>query len=603
MSIINSSSKNENSPTPEKVLDIDDPGDDVRQRFLYQDICTAIFSVGLLSSSFEYEEIYCEHHEDILLKRKDGKFSAIQVKTRNVQSKKFKSKDKQVIKSLRRFIQFEKKFPYLFVQYEFLTNYVFWRNADTSSNIFYLLGLVKDVKDMNEIDEDNYLIDFLNILCFETSLDNKKQRTKRIFSEKLAFNMLKKLRIIENFASFDYIFKSLVIELSSVFGLNRKSIGDLKIIARELLNKIQIASATTSKTPFELYLKVNTRHIEESELRIINEKTITPDIVKEIIQKYDSCIDLSLNINHFSIEKSNPVIIASEFRRPQFSQDFFDFSLAQIVPIRKTLYGNSSSSALSLINQLYLNINGGIILHELKDEQKLSQLIFLVEQIRALVEYLPKDEQNQVISLSNQAVDLAQYIVSKNTQATPIEISARLAKLLIQRVDADAKMLSPQCFEGMDRFISYNDLALLNDESPEEELWALLELTKVAIGSREINKFIEYSEKMLSRSESNPEYLAVPLAYEAYARGLIRFKSKSSSAHQFLVRAQAASTNLPLAQFMTKVTMAEALLTSTNQTDVSLGMSLIEKLQVSAVGPYQKSKLHRVKSLYYKEYV
>lgn len=74
--------KGEPVKSPEWVVDQDDPGDETARRFSYQWAYTAILACGLLDTDGQVLELYCEHHEDVLVKRRDGQFHAIQVKTR-----------------------------------------------------------------------------------------------------------------------------------------------------------------------------------------------------------------------------------------------------------------------------------------------------------------------------------------------------------------------------------------------------------------------------------------------------------------------------------------------------------------------------------------
>jgi transcriptional antiterminator Rof (Rho-off) len=37
---------------------------------------------ALLDSTEDVIEVFCEHHEDVVLKRRDGTFSGLQIKTR-----------------------------------------------------------------------------------------------------------------------------------------------------------------------------------------------------------------------------------------------------------------------------------------------------------------------------------------------------------------------------------------------------------------------------------------------------------------------------------------------------------------------------------------
>ncbi|MFC5357565.1 dsDNA nuclease domain-containing protein [Azospirillum himalayense] len=58
------------SPDPGAVLDKTDPGADTQARFSYQHCFAALQCLRLLSG--QLEAVYCENHEDILLRKPGG---------------------------------------------------------------------------------------------------------------------------------------------------------------------------------------------------------------------------------------------------------------------------------------------------------------------------------------------------------------------------------------------------------------------------------------------------------------------------------------------------------------------------------------------------
>jgi len=96
--------------TPENSLSSHDPGDDTQRRFRYQSAYTAILWLGLLDDDSEYEYLYCEHHEDILLKRKCGDYCGVQVKTQSEGYEPFRATDEPIVSSIQRFINADIEF-------------------------------------------------------------------------------------------------------------------------------------------------------------------------------------------------------------------------------------------------------------------------------------------------------------------------------------------------------------------------------------------------------------------------------------------------------------------------------------------------------------
>ncbi|MDP3510189.1 MAG: dsDNA nuclease domain-containing protein [Candidatus Melainabacteria bacterium] len=133
-------SQSENSPqieaTPESLLPPGD-GDETLQRYTYQTICAAHEALLLLDEALELECIFCELHEDILVKKHDGTYHGIQVKTKKAGA--FRADYEEITHAIGRFIKTERKFPGIFSGYCLATNTTFekgqndrrWQDIDT----------------------------------------------------------------------------------------------------------------------------------------------------------------------------------------------------------------------------------------------------------------------------------------------------------------------------------------------------------------------------------------------------------------------------------------------------------------------------------------
>lgn len=111
------------NPAPDEILATDDPGDDTARRYRFQWTWAAIVCCMLLDETQDVVEIFCEHHEDVLLKHRDGKFTGHQIKTRESDQAVWKASDPQVKSACARFVQLEKDFPGHFRAYRFLTGH------------------------------------------------------------------------------------------------------------------------------------------------------------------------------------------------------------------------------------------------------------------------------------------------------------------------------------------------------------------------------------------------------------------------------------------------------------------------------------------------
>ncbi len=130
------------SEAPDTVLSQSDPGDDVQRRFRYQATKAAMLALSLLDDEAEVEEVYCEHHEDVLVKKRGERFHGVQIKTRFDEAGPHKSTDEEIAGSIKRFIELERKFDKHFDGYTIGSNAGFWNEDKTASSLPYLLSLV-----------------------------------------------------------------------------------------------------------------------------------------------------------------------------------------------------------------------------------------------------------------------------------------------------------------------------------------------------------------------------------------------------------------------------------------------------------------------------
>jgi hypothetical protein len=112
-----------NAGNPDQVTSNDDPGDETARRYRYQWTYAAIVACMLLDDTEDVTEIFCEHHEDVLVKHEDGLFSGLQVKTRDTDQPVWKTGDVEVRNACARFTRLESQFPGSFRRFRFLTNH------------------------------------------------------------------------------------------------------------------------------------------------------------------------------------------------------------------------------------------------------------------------------------------------------------------------------------------------------------------------------------------------------------------------------------------------------------------------------------------------
>lgn len=151
--------------SPESVFDSKDPGDDVLRRFRYQITYAGILSVIMVENDL-FEELYCEHHEDILVKHKDNTYTGIQIKTKDLDLPPFNIKDESIFNCLKRFINLEASFPDKFKHYSIVSNHGF----DKSKPHLCLNTLIENIKIGNNVTAPrSNSLTLIKKLCKETS--------------------------------------------------------------------------------------------------------------------------------------------------------------------------------------------------------------------------------------------------------------------------------------------------------------------------------------------------------------------------------------------------------------------------------------------------
>lgn len=130
-----------------------DPGDETARRFRYQWTYAAIACCMLLDDSYDVEEVFCEHHEDVLLKHGSGSYTGVQVKTRSADQATWKAKDRAILDSCARFARLEVQFPGQFCHFKFLTNHPLHssRNGQDLKHVLTLIKAARTISDLNGV--------------------------------------------------------------------------------------------------------------------------------------------------------------------------------------------------------------------------------------------------------------------------------------------------------------------------------------------------------------------------------------------------------------------------------------------------------------------
>ncbi len=264
---------------PDKVIDNSDPGDIVQQRFRYQNTYAAIASCALMMN-LGVSEVYCEHHEDVLVKFSDGCYEGIQIKTRDSNLVGFQFSDPAIQKSILRFVALELKYPGKFKSFKIVSNNGFAKTKNDN-----LTEIIKLAASGNS-----------------TELTKKRTKTNKFISDaskkmkcpaSSIIDTIAKIILRPDFSSFDDIKKNLVYELQGLPDMGDQTLGKLNEIADQLILRSYNASSKGEEEISEAFL-LGQSFEEVQKTSILHNKTIAKSQVEAIIKK---CMDTPLT--HF----------------------------------------------------------------------------------------------------------------------------------------------------------------------------------------------------------------------------------------------------------------------------------------------------------------
>ena len=263
----------DNSNSLNTIVDANDGGDDVQNRFHYQHAYAAIMSIHLIEDKPEFTELYCEHFEDILMKRKDSKYAGLQVKTRNLDQTPFKTSDTAIKKTLKRFFKLERDYENYFYRYAFVTNGGFWHEKQNYNNLPFLINKISDYKNISILEDS----DFNKITEIADDLNGVDAET--------VFRTLKKFEITTG-AGLEDIDSRFINILSQSSDLSGKSYPDLYELSKRLISKMAEASSLTYSSPEHDYFILSANPHLAANAEILEGKRITKEKIMTIIQDF-----------------------------------------------------------------------------------------------------------------------------------------------------------------------------------------------------------------------------------------------------------------------------------------------------------------------------
>jgi len=262
-------------------LSQNDPGDDTQRRYRYQAFYTALLSLEFCSTNpdLDIDELFCEHHEDTLVRLSTGKFIGVQVKTRQSGKEPFKSDDRQILSSIVRFTNLYIEYPKEFCRFVIATNYAFWTERKNGKNLPHLLELVKSVGSDSEI-QNRPLLSYIRKICSKIQRDIPDEEKHRI-----VFEVLKIVEATHDLPKFDDIENKLACSIPQYYDAGEACLDELIYVARQLINRMfeagSLQHVSAQKAYFALFENPTKRRTEE----IIDGKRIRRDDVLNVLQK------------------------------------------------------------------------------------------------------------------------------------------------------------------------------------------------------------------------------------------------------------------------------------------------------------------------------
>lgn len=141
-----------------------DAGDETQRRFRYQINYTALKTLQILKSGSDVAAVYCEHLEDLLVQHADGSLTGIQVKSRELDQKPFRSSDASVRNALVRFCVRAARYPGRFRRFILATNFVFY-TGDGGEDVRNILTRCRDNPRHNGIGSRDKIVAYLKTLA------------------------------------------------------------------------------------------------------------------------------------------------------------------------------------------------------------------------------------------------------------------------------------------------------------------------------------------------------------------------------------------------------------------------------------------------------
>ncbi len=281
-----------------KELSSKDVGDEMQRRIRYQHTVTAYYSLLMYLGKISYQEILCEHHEDIIGKLNDKEFHGIQVKTKDPSLGLLKINDEAIESSIIRFVELNLQFPNCFKRFIIVSNSNYLKD-DTGNSIRIL---------EEQLAVSNSPAYKLKPSTLEKNI--KKIEEKARCSRKEVLSVLKKTAF-QTMPGFDEIESKIIAEVMPHIDICASfTVERLRGILDNLIYSIYSRSSKKIPSSIKDYISLlQGKPIEHLIQTEVNNKRVTKDIIKSILSSANTQTyflssaneELSLNSNRQKI--------------------------------------------------------------------------------------------------------------------------------------------------------------------------------------------------------------------------------------------------------------------------------------------------------------
>lgn len=283
--------------TPLTTLDSSDPGDETQRRFRYQASHAALLSLGLVDPTSEIEEMFCEQHEDTLLRRRDGKYVGVQTKTRDYGRPQYKATDDEIVEAIARFVEQDAEFPGQYVRFVIGTNHSFWAGTKTGGNLEHLIALARQALQNTSGKLHAHLKSYAGKVVRKVRL-----RSGRLVTDGSVIEVLARIELQQELPKFDDVESRLARHIPEHYDVGDARFDELLRAAKDLISHMFDAGALAHVSARKLYIAVCSNPAAATTDDVIEGKRVTRNTFERVLAR-------SLN-SAVLLRQSNPIAIA-----------------------------------------------------------------------------------------------------------------------------------------------------------------------------------------------------------------------------------------------------------------------------------------------------